>query len=294
MPAPYFENFPLVKYSNSYAVNITARVAFTEESLRSSFSYYPYELKFDTRADLLSHYYYNDSTADWIIYYTNKVVDPYYGWYTTDENLNNLIEKKYGSLESAVNKIDHWEVNWLGDDTIISPSQYNSLVVNASTGVNQKKYWMPIFSEADIVIGYKRKPLDTTVKFNAQVAYNVTYSSNTVHTKDERVVQTSGALVTASGFVQFANTSTLILTNTSGSFSNTLPLVGESSNVSATYTTSNTINRSFPSQEAIYWKSVSSYENEIKLNEEKRSIYIIDKRYISDVQSTFENLMSDG
>jgi hypothetical protein len=287
----YFQYFPLVRYANTYARNITSRVAITEETLKERYNFYPYELKTETRPDLLAHYYYDSSFYDWTLFATNTIIDPYYQWYLNDENLTKLTENKYGSLVSATSKIHHWEVNWLGDDSTLTQNQYNALTVNPLTGVNQKKYWVPISNDSNI--GYKRKRLEYTVKTNKIIEFNPTFTSGNSFNTDEKVFQTSGSVISAYGFVQHSNSSVILLNNINGTFSNSSPLVGEDSGSSATFTYSNTIATSIPESEISYWSSVSNYDYEIIENEKRRSINVVNNIHIDDVQNTFESIISN-
>lgn len=288
--AAYFENFPLVRYGNTYARNIAVRPGITSEVLKNAYVYYPYEIKSDMRADLLSHYYYNDSLSSWVFYISNNIIDPFYQWYKSNEQVNNLVESKYGSLSKAVQQIKYWKVNWPGDDTILTVNQYNALTVNVSTGVNQKKYWTPVFSENNQIAGYRRKRLETTVETNKFVSLDITITSGNNFTSDERVIQTSGGSVTASGFVSFSSDDTLVIKNIGGTFSNTLSVTGEDSNTIATFTEATVISRSFPEQEAQYWSSVNMYDYEIEQNESMKSINVIDNKYLANIQDNIKKV----
>jgi len=286
----YFENFPLIRYGNTYARNIAVRPGITSEVLKNTYVYYPYEIKSEMRADLLSHYYYNDPLSSWVFYISNNIIDPFYQWYKSNEQVNNLIESKYGSLAKAVQQIKYWKVNWPEDDTILTVDQYNALTVNTSTGVNQKKYWSPVYSENNRVTGYVRRKLNTTVESNKFISLDVTFTSGNSFNTEERVIQTSGGAISASGFVSFSTDDTLILKNINGTFSNTLSVTGEDSSSVATFTSATTISRSFPEQEAQYWSSVSMYDYEIEQNESMKSINVIDNKYLADIQDNIKKV----
>lgn len=290
--AAYFENFPLIRYSNTYARNIATRAAFSDDVIKNRYVYYPYELKTELRPDLLSSYYYENPFQDWIILVSNKIIDPYYQWYLSNEDLNNLIESKYGSLSSSSSKIHHWEVNWLGDDTIITSGQYQALTINTLQGINEKKYWQGIFDVNGNISSFKRKELELQVEINKLVNFDITLASNTQFANEEKVFQLSGSVVSAFGYTSFSNTSLLTLKNVSGTFSNTSPLIGEESSASASFTQSTLLSSSFPEQEAQYWNPVSFYDYEIGENEKKRTVYLIDKSFSKDVQRTFEAVIN--
>lgn len=289
----YFENFPIIRYANTFSRKITSRSVFTEESLKERYNFYPYELKGDIRPDLLSYFYYNSSFYDWSVMISNSVIDPYYDWYLSNQQLVSVIEKKYGSLADATTKIKHWEVNWYGDDSTITMSQYNSLVTDLSAKVDQKKYWMPVVGDNNKITGYKRKPLDLTIKTNKVIELNTTFTSGNTFTQQEKIYQTSGSTISASAFVESSNSTVTLIKNISGTFSNTLSVTGEESNSTATFTNANLIFQTIPSLEEGYWRSVSFYDYEVSENEKRRTINVIDKRYIEEVQNSLQSVMTN-
>ena len=94
MTERYFEKFPLVTYANSVVVDITRRTAFIDDVFKSRFNYYPYDISNNERPDNLSDRYYNDPYMSWILYMSNKVVDPYYQWHLDQTTFDDFIAKK--------------------------------------------------------------------------------------------------------------------------------------------------------------------------------------------------------
>ena len=99
MATNYFDNFPKVYYSNTICRDLSRRVSIDNNTdIQGSLDvFYPYEIKDYLRADHISEYYYNRSELDWLIYLTNKVVDPYYEWYLNDLQFQSFINEKYES-----------------------------------------------------------------------------------------------------------------------------------------------------------------------------------------------------
>ena len=95
---------------------------------------------------MLSYAYYNDSDADWLIYLTNGIVDPYYGWYLTEDQFDSFIISKYGSLEDPQQRIYYWGTNWTESDFNISVENYQSLPDTL------KKYWIPNYGVRSKII----------------------------------------------------------------------------------------------------------------------------------------------
>jgi len=288
----YFENFPLIRYGDVYARNIIQRAALTEEVLKNQYVFYPYDIQSDLRADLMAHYYYNNSYSEWIFYLANNIIDPYYQWYLNDEQLNNLIEKKYGSLINSTTKIHRWQVNWLGDDTTITTQQYNTLVVDVVLGINQKRYWAPIFNNSDIV-GYKRKQLDLNVDTNVNVKISSSTALQTNFIVGEKVYQTSGTLISGYGFVGAQLEDGLMIKNVFGNLQIGEVLIGEESGSTFTVSDLFVVSRSFPQQESQYWEPISFFDYEIEKNEQSKSINVIDKQYVKNVHSSLKSVLEN-
>jgi hypothetical protein len=67
-------------------------------------------------------------------------------------------------------------------------------------------------------------------------------------------------------------------------------VTGEESSSVATFTTPTTISRSFPDQEAQYWTSVNMYDYEIEENESMKSIYVIDNKYLANIEDNIKKV----
>jgi hypothetical protein len=101
----YFANFPIINYANNAVRNIFAKVKFDKKMEEYTNSYYPYQLEEGERPDVISHAYYDDAFNDWLVYYANKVVDPYFDYYIDQRNFNAYIDAKYGSMSNAQSQI---------------------------------------------------------------------------------------------------------------------------------------------------------------------------------------------
>jgi len=114
-------------YNNKLAVNLLNRGKINIEALKSSTAFFPYEMREGDRMDNIAQFAFQDSFKDWVIAFSNDVVDPYYDWYLTDDQLNEHMKKKYGSLEAAQENIEYCEVTKLdGNSTDID--HYNARV----------------------------------------------------------------------------------------------------------------------------------------------------------------------
>lgn len=150
----YFSQFPIIQYNGSPIIDVTNRVAILNKVFGDRYAFYPYTVKNGMRAEQVADKYYGDPNLVWLVYLSNNIIDPYYQWPMTDENLNAFIEKKYGSLSAASSKIAFYRVNWYEDDTVITSAEYNNL------DTTLKKYWEPRLDQFNKPSTYVRKELD--------------------------------------------------------------------------------------------------------------------------------------
>ena len=163
----YFNKFPKITYNNTEVRDITRRVVLPQSLRDVATSFYPYTIIDGMRSDVIAHTYYKDADVDYLIYITNGIVDPYYGWYLTNEQFIEFIKQKYGSIDYAQQKVSYWEVNWLGEEINIAVARYQSFPEII------KKYWQPVIGAQNRIVSYKRSPLDWTVNTNKSVKVTV-------------------------------------------------------------------------------------------------------------------------
>lgn len=106
----YFNKFPLIKYDNQQAINLLTRVTLRADLQQDSSIYLPLTIQDSERADMVAYDYYGDSHYDWLIYFANDVVDPYYDYPLNQTDFENFIVKKYGSLKNALDKIMFYQL----------------------------------------------------------------------------------------------------------------------------------------------------------------------------------------
>ena len=271
----YFDKFPLITYSNNTVVDITRRVTLLDRVSRNPYVFFPYEIEDNERPDQLSARYYEDTYKSWLLYLSNKITDPYYEWYMTNDELEELLEKKYGSIYNAQQKVKFYRNNWENQENI-SVSTYNALPIE------RKKYWNPEYGAGSNVLSYKRKEVDWTVSTNKVISYAV---SNTNFIDNEIVeVKIKTDTIGKGQFVNGAN-NVIYLQHVSGSFIDTddLSLIsnsyvyGTESGTNTVVTEINAIANNISESEAVYWKPITYYDYEVEKNEYNKSIRVIDK-----------------
>jgi len=166
----YFNKFPLVNYANSICRDITKRAVIDVSVKNTRTAFDSYTIRQESRADLIAENYYDDPYYEWLLYMTNGIIDPYYGWHLGVDDFNNHILKKYGSLETAEDKIIYYQNNWVDDDTELTVSFFEN-----NLPVPLKKYYTPEYNNGEKILSYKRKQDDTKVNTNQII--NITYTS---------------------------------------------------------------------------------------------------------------------
>ena len=286
----FFKNYPLVQYGNTVAntvsVNLMSKIAFQKNLQQNYEVFHPYTIQEGDRADTIAYLYYGDSGYDWIVYYSNNIVDPYYDWYMDTSTFDRFIADKYGSLTAARTKIKFFRSNYLADDSLISTAAYNAL------SSNQKRFWRGVNGMDNMIIRYERKKEDVIFNTNAVKQLSISLVGNTQFTTNEYVIQRSGLITVGSAEVTFANSSVCIINNVLGTISTSNNLEGTESGANATVSSVQTISTSIPIDIQVYFEDVTFYEYETELNEQKKNIKLIDVAYVSALEQQFTDLMS--
>lgn len=104
----YFAQFPTTFYTfdpNLYdyksVIDIFSRVDVIPAVLQNSLVFYPYSVKESDDAQIIATKYYGDPLRHWMVYFANKVIDPYFDMPLKQYDLDNNIVLEYGSLANA-------------------------------------------------------------------------------------------------------------------------------------------------------------------------------------------------
>lgn len=279
MQSRYFDKFPMITYSNNYVVDITRRVTLLEKVSRNPYIFYPYTIDSQERPDQLSNRYYKDPYKSWLIYHANKVLDPYYEWYMSDDELNDFIVTKYGSVYAAQNKVKFYRNNWENQDPI-SKSDYNALTTK------RKKYWIANYgSTSSTILNYSRKEIDWTTNTNKIISYQVSNTSFTINEICNIVLAPNyigkGQVVsTTNTYVYLQHVSGSFFPNTAGGLNwsgSSSYIYGTESNCNTLITATPTaISNNISEDELVYWKPITYYDYEYEKNEYNKTVRLID------------------
>lgn len=300
MSQKYFDKFPIIRYNNQAAVNITERVVVRNFPANNAFLYYPYDLQTYERPDQLADRVLNDEYMNWMLYLSNGITDPYYDWYMPEDVFNSYLYKKYGNVDQITSQVAYFRNNWYDDPNLITVSEFNSLpdIVKYDSFGNTyfdsaKRYYEMVLAGNNIT-AYRRKQIDEIIKTNKIVRYAVT--GNTSFTNNEIVnitlgyanTSTNTYVSTVSGNAQIltCNSTTVVVQHAFGYtdsvatgyiFStNNSHIYGTSSHANCAVTSYTSLANNIVASEAIYWSPVTIYEDEFERNEKNRTIRIID------------------
>lgn len=273
-----FAKFPTIAYGGTECLDLTRRVAMPETTLRRPEAFYPHELSEDQRSDVVAFGYYDDPMLDWLVYLSNGVVDPYYGWYLSEDQLNSLVTEKYGSVAEAQRRIRHWETNWadaVGDASV----DYYRTHMPAS----HKKYWSPFYGYGARVVSYRRRQETWTTTTNVIASVGLTGQTG-VFRAGEIVVAFVGGLETGrADLVRTEDDGTLVVRHVVESVPVGAQVRGDVSGATATVASYAVEHSDFPLDEAAYWSPVYYYEWERQRNEANKFVQLLDKGWVATV-----------
>lgn len=279
----YFKKLPTVYYDKVPAKNIMARADLTKLTRNNGFIFYPYTMEEGDRADMIAYNYYEDSDYTWLIHFSNDVVDPYYDLYISDENFQEFIRKKYGSLADANVNTKHYKNNWAQNiDQVINVSGYTALPSNL------KKYWNPLIDESYRIISYKRKAVDWIVNTNRIIRLTTDPVETAFKFAD---LVSSGS---ATGTCVHANTTSITLQNITGAFTDASYQVNSRySSVTANVTSMSILTQNLDAAEEVYYSPVSFLDFEEEQNQSRKEISLLDNRLANKASSELKKVMAE-
>jgi hypothetical protein len=278
----YFNKIPTITYNGVPAKNLLARAKFSDRVKRERTLFLPYTMKETDRPDLLSYDYYDDSGYEWLVHFSNNVIDPYYDMAITEDDLYGHILSKYGSIEKAARGVAFYRNNWSDyAEERLSPSQYETLPGN------YKKYYVPVLNNDYAVHSYRRKQFDDTRSTNRIVTMSITNITGTFILGEE--IQVNG---TNYGFCTNNGTTQISVQHVTGSFAIGNIITGVDSGVTATVYAVAAPVYNIPLDETMFWTGVSFFDYEQELNEIKKEISLIDASYKKQVESEIKRLMN--
>lgn len=138
----YFNNFPTINYFDKQSRSIILKAAIISDVVNKADAFYPYIIKDYERPDTIAYEQYDDPTLDWVIYFSNNIVDPYYSWPLTYEQFRPYLEKKYNkTIYELQSEISHYKYTGTTNESkediarkswLMSPTTYS--LINDNSG----------------------------------------------------------------------------------------------------------------------------------------------------------------
>jgi hypothetical protein len=299
----WFQYFPnTFTYANTTCVEMTEGVALLQSISQDQYIYYPYDIVSNERADQFANRYYGNPFLSWILYLSNDIYDPIRGWYLNTNDFNSLITLKYGSLQLAIQKTKFFRNNWVAQPSIF-PNGFNAL------NPILQEYWQPIVTGYQVT-SYQRIPVNWQLDTNMIVSYVV----NTPSFSYDEVVDIifypgangQGQVLSINNssntvYIQHVNgqfnqnlTSNIVFTGNSYIFGEeSLTNTTISTNSSGFYIAPDIIAQNISEVEQDYWAPVSYFEYENELNEQLKSIRVLDNRFTSDIVNNLQSILAN-
>lgn len=115
----YFSYFPKGVHTNRRVTDITRRVDFRQTALADPYAFQPFQIKGDDRAEDIAYYYYGDVAFTWLVWLSNRMIDPYFEWPMSNENFDRYFIKKYAEQSGETGQqVIEWGLNTTITDNI--------------------------------------------------------------------------------------------------------------------------------------------------------------------------------
>lgn len=293
MSQTYFSKFPLINYKGQTAVNISERVSLLDTVAKNPYLYYTYDINNDIRQDQVAGAYYSDSYMAWLVCLSNKIIDPYYGWYLSETDFNSLLIAKYGSILTAQETILFYRNNWYDNMESIEVGYYDALPANLT------KYFTPVFGYNGKIIAYSRVQEDWIINTNQVITIHdigggtfikgeiISISFPDLNENGEATVvysdDTSLSIQHISGYsVPTSDTCMIFYGRTSG-------------NVVTVLSSDNLTIKVFsnvPDDEMVYYSPVYAYDLAREKNEKNKSIKLLNNSFSTQVSVELTKLLA--
>ena len=277
----YFSKFPSVMYGNAVATNITTRLKMMIPTRDRIKVFHDYALQEGERPDTVAEHYYGDPYFAWLIYYANEIIDPYFEWPLSQQDFNKFVVKKYSSAVNATEKILYYQVNWSTDESMLSTGAYNSLPAKL------KSYWSPVLGYQQNIVSYQRAALDWTLDTNKVIELKLSAVDLAKFNVGNKITQSGGT----SGVIRSITSTALVVNNIEGEFLDTLS-ISFNTKTGDVLPSVVVINQPISNEEIPYWTPVSAYEYEEVLNESRKTIRLIDKSYLNQIELEMKALLT--
>lgn len=104
----YFSNHPVINYRGLNIRNLMLNAQVVKSALAKNSVVYPYTLEEGDAPTIIAYDYYDSVDYVWLVLMSNGMIDPYSQWYKSQNDFEQYIVKKYGSVPAALSTVHHY------------------------------------------------------------------------------------------------------------------------------------------------------------------------------------------
>lgn len=300
----YVSRNPGDKYISDYipVKNLFKRGKLREDIFGSLAFFEKYSIIGDERPDNVAAKFYNEETLDWVILLSNNILNIQSEWPMTQRTFDKVMIDRYGSYDNLYNGIHHYETEEIK----------NSLGITVlKGGIHISPTWK--------TSGNFIEAINSKITSIAATQDGGTTPSKTVSVfMIDNIPANVGDQVSIEGVSEKEYNGKHIITSISGNYftyelqeipSVIIPTMSTSGQEQVIYTIIENSTNSSPTNPHYYefWdtglgysvlvpstsfvKAVTNYEYEIRIEEEKRNIFILKPRYLNVIFNDMDDIM---
>lgn len=127
----YFKKFPKVRYIDQDVVNILTSILPKYSPIQDTTLFFYHSLTDGERPEDVSFKYYGTTEHHWLILILNNIIDPYYDWLLTQQELETYVKEKYGSNADGIHHFENLNTGNIVDQ--YESLQYFDMVSSGTT-----------------------------------------------------------------------------------------------------------------------------------------------------------------
>jgi hypothetical protein len=131
----YFSNIPSINYNGVNLRDLMLKAVIAREVLDTGVVFYPYTLRDGDTPQSIAYDYYGSVEYDWLVMFSNQMVDQVYQWYMSTSDFDSYIEAYYGTIANAMATTHHYESVSGGLQYTPTSYQYNTTGLDSTTGL---------------------------------------------------------------------------------------------------------------------------------------------------------------
>lgn len=316
MAKPYFRQVPNFEYISRVAgeknisdyinvKNLFKRGKLREDIFRDLNFFTKYKIVGDERPDNVAYKIYNDSTLDWVVLLSNNILNIQTEWPLTQRSFDRVMLEKYQSYENLYSSIHHYETTEIRDS--LGNTVINSGLKISPTWKTNGNFVEIISNEISVIKSGNAITPSTTIEVymfeglqGLGVGDQITIEgvSDSAYNGKHTVTNIVSQIDSSTFIFQYELNSTP---------TEALPPLSSPRNEFVLYSLNETVELTGNSYYYEYWdpglgysvlvpstsfvKSVTNYEYESQLEDEKRNIFVLKPQYLNIIFNDLDDIM---